>query len=106
MGYAANYSAAAADSSTLRKQIAWAVTRAASDIRNEDPGTANHLNRLDWAKRITRTTNGIDAEAERVAWGVMQNATIQAAVAANPESVTDNDVQFVVNSLINEYAGE
>jgi len=39
-------------------------------------------------------------EAERWIWSVLENATIQAA----PTEATDNDVQFVVNSLVNTMA--
>lgn len=38
--------------------------------------------------------------AERFLWGVVGNASIQASL----DNATDNDIQFVVNSLIDTFA--
>lgn len=67
------------------------------DVLNEDPGTANHVNRVIWAKDALVNA---EAVAGRMFWGVLGNATIAAA----GEAATDNDIQFVVNGLINTFA--
>jgi len=82
----------------LKARCAAATAKAALDVLNEDPGTTNHANRLVWAKEALVNA---DTVAERMFWGILQNATIAAA----GDEATDNDVQFVVNSLIDTFAG-
>jgi hypothetical protein len=80
-------------SAKLWRQAYWAVLVAARDIRNEAAETVNHTNRLAWA---------VEAEADptskvrQMQVRILENATI----AADPEAATDNDVQYVVNSLL------
>jgi hypothetical protein len=100
MAYTDIYTAATDDTHVLRKQIAVAMQKAATDIINEDAGTANHANRLAWARRCINSNEGPIRMAERWIWKVLENATIQAA----PAESTDNDVQFVVNSLADTMA--
>ena len=76
----------------LRRQTAVAVAKAAFDVLNEDPLTANHANRVNWAKFALKSTADM---VERMMWGVVSNSTIQAQSGG-----TDSDIQFVVNSLI------
>jgi hypothetical protein len=80
---------------SLKKQVAVAIHKAAVDIGNEDPQTANHANRLFWARQAAADPVGW---ADKAIWIVMENATI----AASPASATDSDVQFVVNSSVNK----
>lgn len=84
--------------STLRSRVSAAVADCALDVLNEDPGTTNHADRVVWAKQalIDPTT-----EANRMFWGVLGNATIQ----ASGEASTDNDILYVVAGLIDVYAG-
>jgi hypothetical protein len=70
-----------------------ALHKAASDIATEDPATADHSQRVAWARRVF--SDPVEW-AEKTVWIVMQNATIAAA----PTTATDSDVQFVVNSNI------
>jgi len=93
MSYTAIHDAAVSADSVLRKQIAVALHKAATDIAAEDPATANNSQRVAWARRVFADPVGW---AERTVWTVMQNATIAAA----PTTATDSDVQFVVNSNI------
>lgn len=82
---------------TLQQQAEFAVVTAADQIKNEDPGTPDHANRVAWAAYIdTSSAAGYWA----FMWPLAMNPSIQAAVTADPSgaSVTDNDVQFVVNS--------
>jgi hypothetical protein len=71
-------------------------------IVNEDGGTSNHANRLLWANDIL----GGDAASVRskveahMKYTIASNATLQ----ASPTDVSDNDIQFIVNSQINTFA--
>ena len=76
------------------------IYSAAGDVINEAESVENHANRLAWARKVTQGASSPVTEAERWIWSVLENATIQAA----PTEATDNDVQFVVNSLVNTMA--
>lgn len=99
MAYADLYNTLVADigNHPLWRQAFVAALKAAADIRNEDPGTPNHANRLTWAVSVEQDPA---AAARQMRYRIMENATIQ----SNPTGATDNDVQFVVNSLINDFA--
>ena len=81
----------------LRTRTQIAICNAAYNVLNEDPATANHANRIVWA-------NSVLASPERMASLemslVVQNATIQ----TQGDNATDNDLQFVVNGLVDQYA--
>jgi len=96
MAYTDIYDAAVVADSTLRKKITVAVQKAATDIVNEDPQTAQHSQRLAWARAVLRDPV---VWSGKVVWVILQNPTIAAA----PASATDNDVQFVVNSNVNAF---
>lgn len=100
MAYTDIYTAATDGTHVLRKQVAVAMHSAAVDVINEDEATENHSNRLVWARRVTQGNSGPLDMAERWIWKVLENATIQ----ASPDTATDNDVQFVVNSIVNVMA--
>lgn len=99
MAYTDIYTAATTDS-TLLKQTAVAIKKAAYDISNESEGTTNHAQRMQWMRNVTLTDDAPVKWAKKMIWRVLDNATIQ----ANPSAATDNDVQFVVNSLVDEFA--
>lgn len=82
---------------TLWRQAYVAVLKAAADIRNEDEGTSNHANRLVWAAEAAQDPL---AKVNELKHRIMENATIASA----PAAASDNDVQFVVNSLIDSFA--
>jgi len=82
---------------TFWKKVAGATWQAARDIEAEDAGTANHANRLIWADEAKANRK---AKALEMLGEVLENATL----AADPEGAADNDIQFVVNSLIDTYA--
>lgn len=84
------------DTDLYRKEVV-AVFKAATDIIVEDPQTANHANRVAWAQAALLDPK---AKANEMRLSVLQNATIQTLGDAS----TDNDVQFVVNSLVNSFA--
>lgn len=80
-------------SARLWRQAYWAVLVAARDIRNETGGTTNHANRLQWA---TEAEADPSSKVREMRVRILENVSI----ANNPESASDNDVQYVVNSLL------
>jgi len=85
-------------SQTLRPRVAVACVRAAQDILNESPATTDHAKRVAWANSSMSNADGM---ADRMMWGLIGNSTIQSL----GDAATDNDIQFVVNSLIGIYMG-
>lgn len=85
------------NNSSLKKKVVSAVAKAANDVLNEDPGTSNHVARVNWAQSALANT---PQAAEKMMWGIVQNATI----SADPDNAVDGDIQFVVNSLIDSIA--
>lgn len=102
MAYTDIYAAATDDTHVLRKQTAVAMHKAAVDVVNESPGTANHSNRLTWARKVLDSPEGPVTEAGAWIWKVLENATIQ----ADPLNAADNDVQFVVNGMVDTMAAK
>jgi hypothetical protein len=96
MAYVDIYTAATAADSVLLKQVTVGLFKSAVDILNEDAGTANHANRVVWARKATASSEALQAEAERWVWKVLENTTIQSAPTTSP----DNDIQFAVNSIL------
>ena len=81
----------------LWRQAYVAILKAASDIRSEDQAMENHANRLVWAAEVEQDpAAAVMAMKSRL----LQNATLR----ADPTGVSDNDVQFVVNGLIDVFA--
>lgn len=81
----------------IRNRVESAISKAAQDVINEDPGTLNHLSRLDWAiDALIRGRN----YSEMFSRFVSLNATVQAAGG----TATDNDLQYIVNSYIDAVA--
>jgi hypothetical protein len=83
-------------------QIAGSLLFAASQVVNEAAGTPNHANRIVYANAIFLNPQ---QQARTIVPGVLTNATI-AAAAGTPDSITDNDVDFVVASLFDAYANQ
>lgn len=86
-----------AANASFKNRIAAAVAKASYDILNEDPGTASHAERVVWAKASMKDPTTV---TDQMVWTVVQNATIQSSGLDS----TDNDIQFVVNSNINNFA--
>lgn len=84
---------------SLQQQIEVSVVVAAEDIQNEATTTPDHSQRLAWSNYALKNSSAAWAA---FAWPVAMNATIQGSVQADPsgQSVTDSDVQFVVNSAL------
>lgn len=89
----------------LLGRVTVAVERAAVDILNEAPETADHAKRMAWAKRSVLTIGENRAQAYaslilRLAF--VENASLQEKAL----QATDNDVQFIVNSYIEKLIAE
>lgn len=83
-------------SGALKARVTAAIAKAAQDVITEAANTPSHTERLAWAKKSLLNA---DAAAEEMMWAVVGNASIQ----ATGEACSDNDVQFVVNSNINQF---
>jgi hypothetical protein len=83
----------------LRERAESAVMNDVANITNEDPGTPDHANRMAWAQ-WANTNSGV--ATTYFMWPLGMNASIQASVDADPTglSVTDNDIQFVVDGAL------
>jgi hypothetical protein len=97
MAYVDIFAAATVTDHVLRKQTAVALHKAAVDILNESAATENHSQRMAWARRVIASP---EEWAAKAIWKVLENATIQ----ASPAEASDNDVQFVVNSIVDSLA--
>jgi len=86
-----------AENAELKARVSAAVAKAAFDVINEDSGTAYHAERVVWAKDAMKDPEIV---SDKMVWTVVQNPTIQ----SNGLDSTDNDIQFVVNSNINNFA--
>jgi hypothetical protein len=78
-------------------QVCGVLFNAARDVEAEDPGTANHVNRLLWAAAVKANRKSM---ARLMLADILENATIAADVA----NATDSDVAWQVASLIDAYA--
>ena len=81
----------------LPQKTTAAIWKAAVAVLTEDVGTANHAARVVWASHALRDAR---AMADLMLGGMLGNAAIVAAGDAS----TDNDLEFVVASLIDAYS--
>lgn len=87
------------NNSDLRNKISVAVVIAAEAIRTESDQTANHTNRLVWAKQALENPA---AEAQRMTWGVLaQNSTL---TVAQITGASDANILTAVQSAVNLFA--
>ncbi|WP_406699233.1 hypothetical protein V5E97_10185 [Singulisphaera sp. Ch08] len=70
------------------------LVKAIPDIRNEDPGTANHAARIAWADAAEASEAGLELQVRRLLTFLVQNPTI-AAAAASAQLAEDSDVEYV-----------
>ena len=101
MAYSDIYAAATDAAGSLRKQIAVAAFKAAVDVSNEAGSGHEYETRKTWARKVLLSPTGPTEMAALMAWKVLETATIQ----ANPAAASDGDVQFVVSSLVDIFAG-
>lgn len=76
------------------------MNKAATAIIGEGSGVAGHTERLAESLEILDGT----ASKYEYAVSVSTNPTISATIAAG-NTVSDNDLEFTVNSIINDHAG-
>lgn len=79
----------------LAERIKAAVAYVAMYILIEAPETANHADRLKWAKHVL-ISNNVDSAAAAMHWMVVGNASIAAVLAAG-QPVADSDIEYVVS---------
>lgn len=84
----------------LPRAVAAAAT-AALQVLSEDAATPEHDQRVRWAQSTLMDPQGM---GRRMFVGVIANDTIAAAETTTPGSSSDNDIQFVVNSLITAFS--
>ena len=82
------------------KRVAGACMIAAIGIAEEDPATPNHADRVQWALSVRDNVKAIARSQEALA-AILQNPTISADV----ENATDANIQAVVDSLVDTWAG-
>jgi hypothetical protein len=93
--YVEIYNAIYADPETEKRVVIACVT-SADTIIHEDDATANHAERLNWARSVI--SNPLYAARKMMAT-VIVNAVIQTG------TYTDSDLQWVINQSILAYSG-
>jgi len=83
----------------LHRRVAAAVAVAASGILGESAETPGHALRLVWAKATL--AGDIRQTANQFIWSVVANPVI----AADIDAASDGDIQWVVNQVVNTFAG-
>jgi len=82
----------------LRQRFRASRLKAAWNVVNEAVNTANHAERIAWANKII---GGYETDLDAEYRWLCSNTTIQ----ANPSGASDNDIDFVVASFLNQWAG-
>jgi len=84
----------------FQRRVKYFMTKAAVAILGEDDQTANHAERVVYANKVLDGS----ASVYEYAVGVTTNGTIATNINGDVDP-TDNDVEFTVNSMIDDYAG-
>jgi hypothetical protein len=84
----------------LLQRTAWALFHSLRFIQIEAAGTANHAARKAFADAVLADASlaKLKAKSLLVLQDVMDNGTI----AANPDRALDNDIQFVVDTVLGD----
>ena len=81
-------------------RVLYIATKVAQDVSSEDPATADHDVRVNYAARVIRGTDNPKMIASHA---IASNPTIQAAISTNPElygsDVPDGDIEFAIASI-------
>ena len=98
------FNLATSDNSDFLKRVTVRLHKLAKDVKNEDPGTENHANRLLWAADVF--TDPI-AVAKQMRWDILSDANVYAA--EEPSSSADEGwrsakIEEAASGLINTYA--
>jgi hypothetical protein len=96
---ALNHIATARDD-TFASRVLMISFMAAQQVASEDPGTADHAVRVDYAAHVLIGGENAKILATHV---IASNSTIQATIDANPgnygSDVPDNDILFAMSSI-------
>lgn len=88
---------AAASAPTFYTRVAFVALKTAQNVAAEDPGTANHENRVAYANRVFRGEEGALLLALHVA---SANGTVAAALeSGGGDAVPDADIEFVLSTI-------
>ena len=101
----ASEAARVADQATWQDRVEYYRLAAALDVVAEDPVTQNHLERVVYAQKIIAGSNNISGYSLAVATNATVLASISEATGEPDWGVSDNDMEFTVNSLFNAFAG-
>jgi len=85
----------AANDNSLRQKVAVACVVAAEAIRVEDPATANHAARLEWAKLVYKSPT---VAGDKMMWPVV--AQNKAAALAAITGASDAAIQTAVDAAV------
>jgi hypothetical protein len=92
---------ATARDGVFSSRVALIALKSAVAVGNEDPGTADHAERLAWANKALRG----DVNNKQLAAAIIaSNSTITSTINATPlnlgSDVADGDIEFALNSII------
>src|SRR5262245_61297813 len=91
---------ATARNDTFAARVMMISYKVAQAVASEDPATADHAVRVDYAGRVIR---GADNPKNMAAHVISSNPTIAAAIESDPASfganVPDNDIEFALSSI-------
>lgn len=95
--------ASIADSTLFQSRVKYCMNKAAVAVMAEEAATANHSERVVYAKKVLDGTASVSAYAT----AVVTNATItsEGDSDAADMGVSDGDLEFTVNSMFNAFAG-
>jgi hypothetical protein len=87
----------------FQRRVNYFVVKAAVAVMNEDPLTANHTERVAFANSVFVS----DYNLEQYTNSILANPTIMSGLTVSDagNGVTDSDLEFVVNSVYDAFAG-
>jgi len=88
---------AEASKPTFYSRVAYIALKVAQNVASEDPGAANHANRVAYSSRIFAGQDNAVLLAQHV---VSSNPTIAATMEADgSDAVPDGDIEFALASI-------
>jgi len=84
---------------TLKEKVSAACLVAAEAIRTEDSGTANHANRLKWAKSVLKNPVQAGDDMLKAVLAANSSASLAAITGAS-----DSTIQTAVDAAVNIFA--
>lgn len=93
-----------AEQPSTRSRVEYCLKKAAVAVMAEEANTANHAERVVFAKKVLAG----EANIQNATLATMTNSTITSNGAPNTApnfGISDNDLEFTVNSMFNAFAG-